>query len=82
MCHSQSFQRSHLQLLEEILSLCSEPKVKTQIMHETGITLKKLQYCLKQLLGQNMIEFHHRKKTYTTTQTGARHLQLLTGLRE
>jgi predicted transcriptional regulator len=63
----------------EILDVCREPKAKTQIMHEAGITLKKLQYCLKQLMKQNMIQFNHRKKTYTTTKKGLRHLQLLTG---
>ena len=78
MFQSQSVVRSHLELLTEILELCREPKAKTQIMHETDITLKKLQYCLKQLMKQNMIEFHHRKKTYTTTENGLRHLQLLT----
>ena len=77
---SQIIQRNHLQLLAEILDACTEPQVKTQVMHETGISLRQFQYCLKQLMKQRMLEMHHRKKTYATTEKGKRYLQLWAGL--
>jgi predicted transcriptional regulator len=64
----------------EILNVCREPKVKTQVMYETDITLKKLQFCLKQLMKQDMLEFHHRRKNYATTDKGLRYLQIWTEL--
>jgi len=75
---SQSVQRNHLQILNEILFVCREPQVKTQVMSEVDISLRLLQWCLKQLLKQNMVRLHHRKQTYVTTEKGLRYLQLCT----
>jgi predicted transcriptional regulator len=72
---SQGIQRNHFQILKEILDICREPQTRTQIMCKTGVTIKKLQFCLRQLLKQNMVRFHHRKRTYVTTEEGLRYLQ-------
>jgi len=73
---SQSVQRNHLQILTEILNICREPQARTKVMHKTGLSLKRLQFCLKELMKQNMVDFHHRKRTYVTTEKGLRHMQV------
>ena len=66
-----------MQVLTEILDACSEPQTRTQIMCETGLSLRHLEFCLKYLLKQNVVKFHHRKKTYVTTEEGLRIRQQL-----
>ena len=73
---SQGIQRNYLQILEEILDACREPKVRSQLVGETGLSMRKLHFCLKFLLKQNLVRFHHRKKTYVVTEKGLRFLQL------
>ncbi len=75
---SQSVQRNHLQILNAILFVCREPQGKTKLMNEVEISLRLLQWCLKQLMKQNMVRVHHRKQTYVTTGKGLRYLQLCT----
>ena len=70
-------QRSHLQVLSEILYLCREPQTKVQIIEETGMSMRHLYFCLKHLLKQDLVKFHHKKKTYTTTEKGLRVQQQL-----
>jgi predicted transcriptional regulator len=67
--------RSHLQVVSEILYVCSVPKTKIQILEETGLSMRHLHFCLKQLLKQNMVRHHYRKKTYVTTEKGLRIIQ-------
>ena len=73
---SQRVQRTHLQILIEILSVCREPQVVTQVMSKTGVSLRKLGFCFRELIKQDMISFHHRKRTYVTTGKGLRYLQV------
>lgn len=77
---SQGVQRNHLQVINEILFVCREPMVRTQVMREVDVSLRLLQFCLKHLMKQNMVRFYHRKKTYITTEKGLRYLELMTGL--
>ena len=74
---SPSTQRNHLQVLSEILYVCKEPQTKVQIIEETGLSMRQLHFCLKYLLKQNMVKFHHRKRTYMTTKEGLRIQQQL-----
>ena len=73
---SQSVQRTYLQIVAEILDACTEPQSVTQILGKTGVSLRKLGFCLRELMKQDMISFHHRKRTYTTTRKGLRYLQV------
>ena len=72
---SAKYQRDNLLILQEILDVCREPQTRIQLMCKIGVTIKKLQFCLRQLLKQNMVRFHHRKRTYVTTGDGLRYLQ-------
>jgi predicted transcriptional regulator len=64
-------------VVSEILDVCREPKSKVQILEETGLSLRHLEFCFKYLLKQNMVKLHHRKKTYETTEEGLRIQQQL-----
>ena len=69
-------QPNRLQVLHEILLLCREPQTKVQILEETGVSIRHLHFCLKHLLKQNILRFHHRKKTYLITEKGLKYIQL------
>ena len=69
-------QRNYLQVLEEILVACREPKARIQLIGETGVSMRKLHFYLKDLVKQDFIRFHRRKRTYMTTEKGLRFLQL------
>ena len=73
---SQGMQRNYLQVLEEILVACREPKARIQLIGETGVSMRKLHFYLKDLVKQDFIRFHRRKRTYVTTEKGLRFLQL------
>jgi len=69
---SANYQRNTLQGFTEILDVCVKPQTKLQIIQETGMSMRHLHFCLKYLLKQNLIKFHHRKRTYVTTEAGLR----------
>jgi len=73
---SEGMQRSYLQVLEEILFACREPKARIQLISETGVSMRKLHFYLKDLLKQDFVKFHRRKRTYVTTEKGLKFLQL------
>ena len=69
---SSNTELSYLQVFSEILYVCTEPQTKVQILCKTGLTLRRLDFCLKYLLKQNVVKLHHRKRTYITTEEGLR----------
>lgn len=74
--------RSHLEILGEILDLCREPHAKTRIMHKTNLSYRSLQQDLTQLQTYMLLERHHRKETYSTTEKGRKFLQKWTDLQQ
>ena len=66
-----------LQVFSEILYVCREPHTRIQILEETGLSMRRLNFCLKYLLKQNLVRYHYRKGTYVTTEAGLRLLQQL-----
>jgi predicted transcriptional regulator len=79
---AQSCKRSHLQVIAEILDVCRQPQVETTVLCEANISDRLFRYCLQQLLNQDMLELHGRKKTYMTTSKGLRYLQLMHALQD
>jgi DNA-binding transcriptional regulator GbsR (MarR family) len=67
----------HLQDFTEILDVCLLPRTKFQILEETGMSMRHLHFCLKYLLKQSLVKYHHRKRTYVTTKEGLRISQQL-----
>ena len=78
----QVCKRSHLQVIAEILNVCRQPQVETTVLCEANISERLFRYCLEQLLNENMLELHGRKKTYSTTSKGLRYLQLLHAIQD
>jgi predicted transcriptional regulator len=67
----------HLQDFTAILDVCLVPQTKFQLLKETGMSMRHLHFCLKYLLKQNLVKYHHRKRTYVTTEEGLRLWQQL-----
>jgi predicted transcriptional regulator len=79
---SQGVRGNHLHDIVEILAVCRQPQSRVQILEETGLSMRHLHFCLKHLLKQDLVRFHHRKKTYVATGKGLRYLQLFTEIQK
>jgi predicted transcriptional regulator len=74
--------RDRLQIFAEILELCRKPQVKTQVMHKANLSYTILQDCLMQLQKRKLLEVHHSKTKYLTTEKGREFLQKWTALQQ
>lgn len=59
----------------EILKLCKLPQGKTRIMYRTNLSWEMLQRYLAQLESRGLLEVHHSKITYTTTEKGSKFVE-------
>lgn len=71
--------RANLEIMAEILSLCKQPQLKTQVMYTTNLSWKLLQKYLSLLQLRGFLEVHHSPIQYVTTQKG---LDFLEGWKE
>jgi len=63
--------RSSLEIMAEILSLCKQPQLKTGVMYGTNLSWRLLQKYLYHLQSQELLEVHHHSLTkYATTRKG------------
>jgi predicted transcriptional regulator len=62
--------RNNLEIMVEILSLCKEPQTKTRVMYGTNLSWEMLQKYLSQLQSKGLLEVHHSRAKYATTQKG------------
>ena len=67
--------RSRTQIIAEILSLCREPQTKTRVMYQTNLSTRMLKEYLASLLSNGLLEIHHSKIKYATTQQGLKFLE-------
>jgi predicted transcriptional regulator len=67
--------RGRFEIIAEILLLCRRPQGKTRVMYETNLSYSMLQMYLNNLIALKLIEVHHSKKKYATTQKGTVFLQ-------
>jgi len=67
--------RDRLQIFAEILDLCRKPQTKTRVMYETNLSYAMLQDCLMKLQNKGLLEVHHSKTKYATTEKGLEFLQ-------
>jgi predicted transcriptional regulator len=74
--------RDRLQIFAEILELCRKPQVKTKVMYKANLSYNMLQDCLMQLHKWKLLEVHHSKKKYLTTEKGQEFLQKWTALQQ
>jgi predicted transcriptional regulator len=62
--------RDRVEIIAEILCLCSEPKTKTHIMYGTNLSWKMLQHYLSELQSRKLLKIHGKSKRYVTTNKG------------
>ena len=62
--------RDRVEIMAEILGLCSEPRNKTHVMYGTNLSWKMLQHYLSELQSRELLEIHGESKRYVTTDRG------------
>jgi predicted transcriptional regulator len=62
--------RDRVEIMADILGLCSEPKTKTHVMYGTNLSWKMLQYYLSELQSLELLENQATTKRYVTTKRG------------
>lgn len=74
--------RISIEIMAEILNLCQKPQCKTRILYKTNLSYDMLLKYLEKLQALRMLEVHHSKTVYLTTEKGFRFLDAWTGLHE
>jgi predicted transcriptional regulator len=67
--------RDRIEIIAEILGLCSEPKTKTHVMYGTNLSWKMLQHYLSELQSRELLEVHDDSTRYITSQRGREFLE-------
>jgi predicted transcriptional regulator len=62
--------RDRIEIIADILGLCSEPKTKTHVMYGTNLSWKMLQHYLSELQSRKLLEKQSKSKRYVTTKRG------------
>jgi predicted transcriptional regulator len=62
--------RDRIEIMAEILGLCSEPRTKTHVMYGTNLSWKMLQYYLSELQSLELLEVHEESTRYVATNRG------------
>ena len=74
--------RDRVEIMADILGLCSEPQTKTQVMYGTNLSWKMLQHYLFQLQSLVLLQIHDKSTKYVTTQRGQECLEKWRELKE
>jgi predicted transcriptional regulator len=74
--------RDRLEIMADILDLCSKPTTKTQVMYGTNLSWKMLQYYLSQLQSLNLLEADGNSTKYVTTKKGQKFVEKWRKLQE
>ena len=62
--------RDRIEIMAEILDLCSEPRTKTHVMYGTNLSWKMLQHYLSELQTLELLEVHNGSTKYVATPRG------------
>jgi len=62
--------RDRVEIMAEILRLCSKPQIKTQVMYGINLSWKMLQHYLSELQSLKLLEVGKKSTTYITTSRG------------
>ncbi len=74
--------RDRVEIMADILDLCSEPKTKTHVMYGTNLSWKMLQHYLFELQSRKFLEVHGKSKKFETTKKGLEFVEKWKELRE
>ncbi len=67
--------RDRIEIMADILGLCSEPQTKTKVMYGTNLSWKMLQHYLAQLQSLGLLEAHGNSTKYVTTERGLKFVE-------
>ena len=67
--------RDRIEIMAEILDLCSEPRTKTHVMYGTNLSWKMLQHYLSELQTLELLEVHNGSTKYVATKRGREFLE-------
>ena len=62
--------RDRVEIMAEILELCSKPKTKTRVMYGTNLSWKMLQHYLAYMQENALLEVQNDSTKYVTTGRG------------
>jgi predicted transcriptional regulator len=74
--------RDRIEIVADILGLCSKPKTKTHVMYGTNLSWKMLQHYLSELQSRELLEKQNTSKTYVTTKRGQEFIEKWRELKE
>jgi len=74
--------RDRVEIMAEILGLCSEPRTKTHVMYGTNLSWKMLQHYLSELQSRGLLEVYDNSTRYVTTKRGLDFLEKWKELKE
>jgi predicted transcriptional regulator len=74
--------RDSVEIIADILGLCSTPKTKTHVMYGTNLSWKMLQNYLSELQSRKLLENQSKSKTYVTTKRGLEFVEKWRELKE
>ena len=67
--------RDRIEIMAEILDLCSDPRTKTHVMYGTNLSWKMLQHYLSELQTLELLELHNGSTKYVVTSRGREFLK-------
>jgi predicted transcriptional regulator len=62
--------RDRVEIMAEILDLCSVPKTKTHVMYGTNLSWKMLQHYLAELQSLGLLKIQGKSALYVTSKRG------------
>ena len=62
--------RERIEIMAEILCLCSKPKPKTHVMYGTNLSWKMLQHYLSYMQEHGLLEIKDEPTKYVSTERG------------
>jgi len=74
--------RTSLEIMAEILSLCKQPQTQTRVMYGTNLSYKMLKKYLSELKSLGFLEIYRSLTKYVTTQKGLSFLEKWGNLEE
>ena len=62
--------RDRIEIIAEILGLCSQPRTKTRVMYGTNLSWTMLQHYLSYMQEHMLLKIQEKSTKYVTTERG------------
>jgi predicted transcriptional regulator len=74
--------RDRIEIIAEILDLCSAPKTKTHVMYGTNLSWKMLQHYLAELQSLGLLQVKEKSSRYISSKRGLEFVEKWKELKE